>query len=285
MARLYGLNGIIRGRQGNNVYSVQNGTQVLKVYQPAVSNPKTIGQREQRSKFALAGKMSAATPSAALVGMVGGNPRSRRAEFVSNIIRNAISSLGVNGIVASIDFGKILFSQGAIPVYSSIPSVTAVWTGVTGREQIRVQMGQMVLPSIAPEGYGERYVIALFDGISSNLEEIRTGIRSTTSQVDLTFRVGERRDLRIAAYTLPFVPNAAALGFNSSNLYDSENAVNLLGSESMGAATLAFGNSVLLSVVPVLGATTSIAHAPNNDDNRHVADPDNGDVMRGSKKK
>lgn len=272
MARLFGLNGIIRGRQGNNVYSVQNGTQVLKVYQPAVSNPKTIGQREQRSKFALAGKISSATPSTALVGMIGGSPRSRRGEFVSNIVRNATTSLGATGVVATIDFAKIMFSQGAVPVYSSVPTVTAVWAGTAGRENIRVTMSSMALPQITPAGYGERYVIALFDGISYNLEEIRTGIRSSSTQVDLLFRIGDRRDLRVVAYTIPYMSNDAALAFRSSNLYDSESAVNLLGSQPAGATTLDFGNSVMLAVVPVLGTQAQLAPAPADDDMRAVVE-------------
>lgn len=285
MAKIFGLNGIIRGRQGNNVFSVQNGTQVLKVYQPAVSNPKTIGQREQRSKFALAGKLSSATPSAAIMGMRGSSPRSRRAEFVSVISRNALTSLGVDGVVASIDFEKIMFAQGAIPVYSAVPTITAAWGGSTGRENIRVTMTAMQVAAAAPAGYGERYVIALFDGVSYNLEEVRTGLRSSTTALEVLFRVGTRRDVRVCVYTVPFVSNDAELAFRNSNLYDSENSVNILGSQSTGAATLEFGNSVLLQIVPVIGAQTSIAPAPADDDTRHVTDPDNGDVMKASRKK
>lgn len=270
MAVLFGLNGIVRGRQGNNVFSVQNGTQVLKIYQPVVANPKSLGQRAQRSKFALAGKMSAATPSVALVGMRGGSPRSRRAQFVSVLTRNAIVSDGETGIVASVDYGKILFSQGSVPVYSAVPTITAVWVGSTGRESVSVTISAMTTQAIAPENYGERYVVALFDGITYNLEEVRTGIRSKTSQAGLFFRVGDRRDLRVVVYTIPFLAQASALAFRTSNLYDSEMAVNLLGSQSEGAASFEYGESVLLNVIPVLGTTQMHAASPDGE-----ADEDN----------
>lgn len=285
MARLYGLNGMIRGRQGNNVYSVLNGTQVLKVYQPAVANPRTFDQRMQRSKFALAGKLSSATPSSALVGMHGSSPRERRAEFVSIITRASTITLGTEGFIATIDFEKIMWSQGNIPVYSPVPTITANWTGSSGRENVRVSVPALTAGALAPAGYGEMLVIALFDGISYNLEEVRSVLRSSTQASEVIFRVGTRRDVRVCVYTVPFVPNESVLSFSSSNLYDTASAVNILGSQSTGAASNEFGNSVLLQVVTLSGATTSIAPSPADDDNRHVADPDNGDVMKTAKKK
>lgn len=269
MARIFGLNGVVRGRQGNNVFSVQNGIQVLKQYQPVVYNPRTQGQREQRAKFALAGKMSAATPSAALIGMRGGSPRARRAMFVSLLSRGATTSLDSTGVVATVPFENIMFSQGSVPIYSNMPTIAAVWSGTTGRENVRVTISAMATPSITPVGYGERYVIALFDGITFNLEEVRTGLRSSSSQVDVLFRIGARRDLRVAVYSVPFVSNDTELRFNTSNLYDTENAVNILGALSDGAATLSFGNSVLLSVVPVIGAQTNMMPS---DDVREVVE-------------
>ena len=272
MARMYGLNGVLRGKQGNNVFSVQNGTQVLRAYQPVVANPRSLGQREQRSKFSLAGKMSAVTPSSAIVGMAGGNPRSRRADFVSNLVKSAIiSGDGVN-IIASVAFEKILFSRGSLGVFSAIPSITASWSGTSGRENIQVTVGSMNLASLTPAGYGERLVCCLFDAVNFNLEEIQTKVRTTATNTNFFFRVGTRRDLRVVTYTIPFIPDDAVLAFGTSNLYDSEDAVNINGDLSMGAASLSFGNSVLLAVTPVLGAQSQISNHSNDDDMRTVVE-------------
>lgn len=269
---MYGLNGVLRGKQGNNVFSVQNGTQVLRAYQPVVANPRSLGQREQRSKFALAGKMSAATPSSAIVGMTGGNPRSRRADFVSNLVKSAlISSDGAN-IIASVAYEKILFSRGALGVFSAIPTITASWSGTTGRENIQVSVGSLNLTSLAPAGYGERLVCCLFDAVTFNLEEVQTKLRTTSTNTNFYFRVGTRRDLRVVTYSIPFVPNDAVLSFSTSNLYDTEDAVNMNGGLSLGAASLSFGNSVLLAVTPVLGAQTQMSNPTNGDDMRTVVE-------------
>lgn len=272
MARIYGLNGVIRGKQGNNVFSVQNGTQVLRAYQPVVANPRSLGQREQRSKFSLAGKMSAATPSSAIVGLAGGNPRSRRADFVANLVKSAIiSGDGVN-IIASVAFEKILFSRGSLSVFSAIPTITAAWSGTSGRENVQVSVGSMNLASLAPAGYGERLVCCLFDAINYNLEEVQTKVRTTTTNTNFYFRVGTRRDLRVVTYTVPFVPDDAVLSFGTSNLYDSEDSVNINGDLSLGAASLTFGNSVLLAVTPVIGAQSQTSNSPAADDMRTVVE-------------
>lgn len=58
MAKIYGLNGKIKGRQGNNVFRIRRGTQVVAEYNPSPLNPKTMAQVTQRGKFALANKVA-----------------------------------------------------------------------------------------------------------------------------------------------------------------------------------------------------------------------------------
>lgn len=248
MAKIYGLNGVLRGRQGNNVFSVFNGTQVVKAYQPVVANPKTLSQREQRAKFALAGKFSSATPSDALVGMRGGNPRERRAKFVQILVKNATTRLSGSSVIAAVPFESVKFSEGALGVYSYVPTITAQWSGSASRENVRVTVSALSLPNIVPEGYGERIVVAVFDPATYALDQLETAIR-TNAAADFYFRVGERRDVVVAAYVVPFVADDSVRSFSTSNMYSEDNSVELQGLLSSGAASLTFGESVFVNAV------------------------------------
>lgn len=270
MARIYGLNGVLRGRQGNNVFSVLNGTQVVKSYQPVVANPRSIGQREQRAKFALAGKFSSATPTDALIGMRGGNPRERRAAFVANLVRNATTRLSGSTVIAAVPFESVKFAEGALGVYSYVPSVTAQWSGSAARENVRVTVSAISLPNIVPEGYGERIVVALFDPVTYALDQLETAVRTNTA-ADFYFRVGERRDVVVAAYVVPFVADDSVRSYSASNMYSVDNSVELQGLLSSGAASLTFGESVFVNAValPAVNAQTSTSR--EGDESSEVA--------------
>lgn len=265
MARIFGLNGLIRGRQGNNVFSIQNGTQVLKAYNPAVSNPRTLGQREQRSKFALAGKMSAATPSAAIIGMRGESNRARRAKFVSLLVNNAIVSASENGLQASVLYEQIKFSLGSLSQYSNVPTVTASWGGATGRSFVSVQVPSSTLAPSAPQGYGELAVVCLFDEQSSQLDEVQVQRRDFSTANTYVFRFGERRNVRAVTYIVPFAASSRAISLGVSNIFESETSINVIANVTDGASLVDFGESILISSIPVLGATTSVAPSPDDD--------------------
>lgn len=270
MARLYGLNGIIRGRQGNNVYSVQNGTQVLKVYQPAVTNPRTLAQQEQRAKFSLAGRMSGVTPSDALIGLGGGSNRSRRAEFVSLLVRNAVVSGSAGSLTASIPYGDIIYSRGSLAEYAVPPTVTATFAGtegITSRVNVTISaIGAGQLATDAPEGYGELTIVALYDAATSSLDEVRAIERPKgTTPAQLSFRQGARRNCFVAVYAVPFAPAAGRQTFGTSGLNGDDSDVNILASGRSLMAGMEFGQSIFLQVIPVLGTNNMVNPSPVDD--------------------
>ena len=59
MAKIFGLNGVLNGRQGANVFVVRNGVNIVRKYQPVVANPSTAGQVETRAKLKLMSQLSA----------------------------------------------------------------------------------------------------------------------------------------------------------------------------------------------------------------------------------
>lgn len=217
MARIYGLNGALRGRQGNNVFSIQNGTQVVKAYQPAVANPRTELQMLQRAKFSLAGKISADTPAMAIYGMRGASKRARRGSFVSSIVGSAVASQIAEGYSASIRFADIIFSQGSTPRYSPIVLATAQRSELSDRV-INASVPAMTLADNTPQGYGELAVVGIFDSSTSPLDVLQVKLRSTEEATNFSFRTPERVACAVAAWVIPFVVVDGVGDVNTSNL-------------------------------------------------------------------
>lgn len=282
MAKIYGLNGALRGRQGNNVYSVQNGIQVVKAYQPVVSNPRTPLQRAQRAKFALAGKISGITPNDAIIGLSGGSPRSRRADFVRRLTLAAQVSADENGIVANVPYSSIVYSVGSLAIFTAPVTITASWYGTDNSSRVTVLIPRMSDSGVGmekPAGYGELAVVALYDSATSQLDEVQVVERNYNDTSSVYFRQGARRDCHVAVYFVPFTTETAVSGQRAGILADAETAVNLTSSITSRLSSANFGASVLQSVVGVIGAQTSMSPG-QHDENRFETDKDSGDVKR-----
>lgn len=59
MAKLFGISGKATGRKGDTVFSVRNGDQIIRQYNPIVSNPSTSKQVDVRAKLKLLSQLSA----------------------------------------------------------------------------------------------------------------------------------------------------------------------------------------------------------------------------------
>lgn len=287
MARIYGLNGVLRGRQGNNVFSVQNGTQVVRAYQPVVSNPRSIAQQVQRTKFALAGRMSAATPLLAIAGLEGSNPRAKRARFVQLVTNSAAVTTVDGSLRASVLLADVAYSEGNVAQYTTPPTITAVWgTGTQGQYYVLVTYSRGFLSTDAPEGYGEILVVALYDAVTGRLDEVQAVERvmgGDQATFTLNFRQGAQRNVYVAAYICPFIRDTRTASMVTSFLGGSETEAFINSSVAARLSNARWGQSVFVTSIGVLGGTQQSAIAPV-DDNRHVTDPDNGDVMKDSKK-
>lgn len=272
MARIYGLNGALRGKQGNNVFSIQNGTQVVKAYQPVVSNPRTFQQMMQRSKFALAGKISSVVPSGALVGLGEGNKRSRRADFVSLIARAATTTSTPSGqgvqVSATVAYRDITFSRGSVPRCSIITRPTAAYQGSEGDYRLHVTMngfGTDTISSIAPTGYGELVVVCMFDPSTSRLDGCQYAVR-TVEGMTFDFAVVERPACHVAIYTIPFAPLDGVSGFAADgNLSDTASAVALAMQSETFLSGMRFGDSRLAWTIAVNAPASMVAPAPEDD--------------------
>lgn len=57
--KLYGIGGVGTGKLGNQVFAVKAGEQIVRQYQPIVSNPNTPAQVETRAKMKLISQVAA----------------------------------------------------------------------------------------------------------------------------------------------------------------------------------------------------------------------------------
>lgn len=270
MARIYGLNGLIQGRQGNNVFSIQNGTQVLKAYNPSVANPRTLAQQTQRVKFALAGKMSGATPNLALLGLSAAGNRGRRARFVSMLTRIASVTGSLGDLTASIPYQSVIYSEGSTPRYSANPNVTAEFGGTDVNSNVVVTFPRMYLGSIVPQGYGEIAVVALYDTRTSMLDEVQAFERSSSEDTTLTFRQGLRRECFVVAYVNPFIIPTSRGDLSTTPLEGGESVVSLVGSQPSAFSNAEWGVTNYVKKIHVLGTTNAVA--PEPDDDRSVVE-------------
>lgn len=119
--------GQFRGKMGSVVFSVRNGLQVIRTYQPVVANPKSTDQRLQRAKAVLAGKLSHLVTASLIVGMNGGSKTGRRSEFNRALLDAIESQISVTTGTAKATLlpERLILSQGEA-VHATVPNPSSI---------------------------------------------------------------------------------------------------------------------------------------------------------------
>lgn len=118
--------GQFSGRVGGVVYAVQAGRQVVRAYQPVVSNPKSTAQSLQRAKGNLVGRISKITPWQILEGL-GDNKFERRSRFLRLLLQKTTAGQAAgdpstfNAKLLQQDF---VFSEGTLIPQFTVSGVT-----------------------------------------------------------------------------------------------------------------------------------------------------------------
>lgn len=113
--KLQGIVGTGTGKLGSSVFSVSAGQQIVRQYQPNVSNPSTLPQVNNRAKMKLLAQLAAAVGSTIAIpkqGLVSG-----RNQFIS---KNYANTDAINGL-ATVDLPSLQLTAGSI----TIPAITA----------------------------------------------------------------------------------------------------------------------------------------------------------------
>lgn len=124
MAKIYGLNGVLSGKQGGTVFSVRNGENIARKYQPIVSNPSTNGQVQARAKLKLMSQLSAVLGEVIAIPRAGAvSPRNlftkvnyRSANFVNGEATMPLSSIKLTRSSVALPVVQATSGQGVIAV-------------------------------------------------------------------------------------------------------------------------------------------------------------------------
>lgn len=103
--KLNGIGGVGTGKLGSMVYSVRNGQQIVRQYNPIVANPSTAAQVEVRSKMKLMSQLAAIV--APVIAMNSNGLKTKRNEFISK----NYSLAGYAENTAQIDLARVQLTK------------------------------------------------------------------------------------------------------------------------------------------------------------------------------
>ena len=172
MAKSVGLVGTLRGKAGNYVYAKgENGSTIVRAYQPQVSNPNTDAQILQRAKLNLAGRLSKITPKGVIIGMDGATNRQRRSRYNALITKSAVASVSGGQGSASITDAQLKFSEGMAMNYGYGTEITEGKTTVTGINHVIVNRSCYVE---AQGHYAEKLIAVVVDANGAMYKRINS---------------------------------------------------------------------------------------------------------------
>lgn len=103
--KLHGIGGVGTGKLGSMVYSVRNGQQIVRQYNPIVANPSTAAQVEARSKMKLMSQLAAIVAPVIAINSEG--LKSKRNLFISRNYQLA----GYEEKTAQIDMASVQLTK------------------------------------------------------------------------------------------------------------------------------------------------------------------------------
>jgi len=113
--KLAGISGKGRGRLGSMVFSASAGEQIVRQYQPNVSNPNTAAQVNQRAKFKLMAQVAAAVSGEIII------PRNGLQSPRNLFQKKNFGLLTTDGDTATLQYEGLQFTAGNV----AIPAVAA----------------------------------------------------------------------------------------------------------------------------------------------------------------
>lgn len=246
MGKVVGLVGAASGKIGNLVYAVTNGIQTARVYQPIVSNPKSIGQSQQRARGNLAGRISGFVPRTAIMGL-GVNARLRRGEFLRNILKKATVTQSGGSYVAKVQPGDVLFSKGDVTLPVTIQSITAA------SHSVAVVLNGIAVSAIDPVVYASRLVrlvAMVYEHNSTNLVEVSTKMATMPVQgatATTNMAIAHAGGYDVFVYAIPMsTEDGTAASVDTSMVGLADDAIAASLSVNGNAVVFSYGQSVYL---------------------------------------
>ena len=249
--------GQFSGRIGGIVYAVQAGRQVVRAYQPVVSNPKSTAQSIQRAKGNLVGRISKITPWQILEGL-GDNKFNRRSRFL-RILLNKVTAgqaagdpMQINAKLANSDF---VFSEGALVPLNVVRNITA------GPTEVSLSAGIVSGVPIAAAASQGLLIVCVIKQSSGVWEEIQyrfiTPTELATGSFTMMFQHRGEGAYTASVYSAPFgTVDGSRLPTVTGELTSTATSLDALLAVGTAASSVVWGTSVLVNTVTYTPATT-----------------------------
>lgn len=244
MAKVYGLNGYLRGKLGNTVFAIRNGEQVSRQYNPNPMNPKSAVQTANRAKLKLLSQLGAALqPVIAIprMGMV--SPRNGFTQ--ANYQYTAFA-----GENASIDLADIQLTKSSV----ALSGFSADRTSGTG---IAVALNE----SVAASNDAVVYVVLRRSdagkvAVASSLLVREAGADGTFAAT-LPYQDG---DIAVCAYGIRYNTVAARSAFGNLNVPSALGVAKLFASRTLteGDATMTETRGLFMNAAEGSGETAGV---------------------------
>lgn len=183
-----GLFGKNSGRIGGVVYSNYRGEQIVRSYQPKVSNPNTAGQVAQRAKFKLVSQVSASLKREIMMSFVPSVAKETpRNAFVKKMLKKTIYSnntavLPIEDIVLTNSrtsgFSSLSATQQVImatlsPGYTDKARVRMVFIGYYDGGEIVAYATRDVVPTASSDENGITFMVSVQPPIVQGYTNVR----------------------------------------------------------------------------------------------------------------
>lgn len=236
--------GQFSGRVGGVVYAVQAGRQVVRAYQPVVSNPKSTAQSIQRAKGNLVGRISKITPWQILEGL-GDNKFNRRSRFLRLLLQKTTAGQAAGDPTqfnAKLNDSDFVFSEG--------PLVPLHTVGTLSATAQNVQYG-IITSTGAPAALAALQgllVVTVIKQSSGVWEEVRyrffTPQELAAGSVQATFQHLAEGAYTASIYAAPFAAaDGTVLPTRTSDLTSTETSLDAILEVGTGASSVVWGNS------------------------------------------
>lgn len=258
--KLYGMAGKGTGKKGSDVYAISGGEQIVRQYNPVVSNPNTDGQVTQRARFKLASQLSAALAPSIVIPKKG--LLSARNQFVKKNMDYIYSNAG--GATASYENLQLTDGNRGLP---------GIGVESSGQDAIQLFLASDVIASVS------RVVYNIYTKTTENQLQLATSrvVPITSSNPDANVTLGRPAgDIVIYAYGMIDKNTGATAKYGNYQVQSGQDIAALVASRKLSAAdysftqtrgvTLANGqnetvtpgeNEVLVYVTPTEGGSVS----------------------------
>lgn len=222
--KLTGIAGTGSGKLGSQIYATVSGQQIVRQYQPRVSNPSTVAQTNQRAIFKLAAQVATS------LAPVNAIPKSGLVSARNRFIKENFDLFSASDGVAQVSYENLQLTEGK----SGLPAIAVERASATG---IKVYMASAVDNSVS------RIVYILYKKTDENRLQYLNSIVVTSEGDDhvwagnFAFVSGE---LVIFAYGMKDLGAAASSKYANYRVMNGQDIAQLVANRSISSTDFSF---------------------------------------------